>query len=118
MTDQLIHATAADNQIRCMAAVTTNLVGEACRRHQLPRGEEDYRDQGETGEAPVEGSEITGVGEEGWVSSEGGGDRGVGDGEEQEDRAGRSDKPMGRGHHSRHRTVLPAGCRVPAPVSG
>lgn len=33
MTDKLIHATAADNQIRCMAAVTTNLVGEACRRH-------------------------------------------------------------------------------------
>jgi molecular chaperone Hsp33 len=32
-TDKLIHATAADNQIRCMAAVTTNLVGEACRRH-------------------------------------------------------------------------------------
>ena len=32
--DQLIHATAADNQIRCMAAVTTNLVGEACRRHR------------------------------------------------------------------------------------
>ncbi len=34
MTDKLIHATAADNQIRCMAAVTTNLVGEACRRHR------------------------------------------------------------------------------------
>jgi len=33
-TDQLIHATAADNQIRCMAAVTTNLVAEACRRHR------------------------------------------------------------------------------------
>ena len=32
--DKLIHATAADNQIRCMAAVTTNLVGEACRRHR------------------------------------------------------------------------------------
>ncbi|PYT09515.1 MAG: Hsp33 family molecular chaperone HslO [Acidobacteria bacterium] len=32
--DQLIHATAADNQIRCMAAVTTNLVAEACRRHR------------------------------------------------------------------------------------
>src|SRR5258708_34071673 len=32
--DQLIHATAADNQIRCMAAVTTNLVGEGCRRHR------------------------------------------------------------------------------------
>src|SRR5882724_44199 len=34
MPDKLIHATAADNQIRCMAAVTTNLVGEACRRHR------------------------------------------------------------------------------------
>src|ERR1700730_12340339 len=34
MTDKLIHATAADNQIRCMAAVTTDLVGEACRRHR------------------------------------------------------------------------------------
>ncbi|MEK6321731.1 MAG: Hsp33 family molecular chaperone HslO [Acidobacteriota bacterium] len=33
-TDKLIHATAADNQIRCMAAVTTNLVAEACRRHR------------------------------------------------------------------------------------
>ena len=33
-TDKLIHATAANNQIRCMAAVTTNLVGEACRRHR------------------------------------------------------------------------------------
>jgi molecular chaperone Hsp33 len=32
--DKLIHATAADNQIRCMAAVTTNLVAEACRRHR------------------------------------------------------------------------------------
>lgn len=32
--DQLIHAIAADNQLRCMAAVTTGLVGEACRRHQ------------------------------------------------------------------------------------
>src|ERR1044071_3790357 len=32
--DKLIHATAADNQLRCMAAVTTELVGEACRRHQ------------------------------------------------------------------------------------
>jgi molecular chaperone Hsp33 len=31
--DQLIHAIAADNQLRCMAAVTTRLVGEACRRH-------------------------------------------------------------------------------------
>src|ERR1041384_4875752 len=33
-SDQLIHATAADNQLRCMAAVTTRLVGEACRRHR------------------------------------------------------------------------------------
>jgi molecular chaperone Hsp33 len=33
MLDQLVHATAADNQLRCVAAVTTNLVGEACRRH-------------------------------------------------------------------------------------
>ena len=32
--DKLVHATAADNQIRCMAAVTTFLVGEACRRHR------------------------------------------------------------------------------------
>lgn len=32
--DKLIHATAANNQLRCMAAVTTNLVGEACRRHR------------------------------------------------------------------------------------
>lgn len=32
--DNLIHATAADNQLRCMAARTTVLVGEACRRHQ------------------------------------------------------------------------------------
>jgi molecular chaperone Hsp33 len=32
--DQLIHAIAADKQLRCMAAVTTNLVGEACRRHR------------------------------------------------------------------------------------
>lgn len=34
MPDKLIHAMAADNQIRCMAAVTTNLVAEACRRHR------------------------------------------------------------------------------------
>jgi molecular chaperone Hsp33 len=34
MVDKLIHATAAHNQLRCMAAVTTNLVGEACRRHR------------------------------------------------------------------------------------
>src|ERR1043165_58906 len=32
--DKLIHAIAASGQLRCMAAVTTNLVGEACRRHQ------------------------------------------------------------------------------------
>jgi molecular chaperone Hsp33 len=32
--DRLVHATAADNQIRCVAAVTTRLVGEACWRHQ------------------------------------------------------------------------------------
>jgi molecular chaperone Hsp33 len=32
--DKLVHATAANNQIRCMAAVTTNLVAEACRRHR------------------------------------------------------------------------------------
>jgi len=32
-TDLLVHATAADKQLRCMAAVTTNLVAEACRRH-------------------------------------------------------------------------------------
>jgi molecular chaperone Hsp33 len=31
--DILVHATAAGNQLRCMAAVTTGLVGEACRRH-------------------------------------------------------------------------------------
>lgn len=34
MPDVLIHATAADDQLRCVAAVTTNLVGEACRRHR------------------------------------------------------------------------------------
>jgi molecular chaperone Hsp33 len=34
ITDKLIHATAADNRLRCMATVTTNLVGEACRRHR------------------------------------------------------------------------------------
>lgn len=33
-SDKLIRGTAADNQLRCLAAVTTNLVGEACRRHQ------------------------------------------------------------------------------------
>jgi molecular chaperone Hsp33 len=32
--DNLVHATAADNQLRCMAARTTGLVGEACRRHR------------------------------------------------------------------------------------
>lgn len=33
-TDKLVYATAADNQLRCVAAVTTDLVGEACRRHR------------------------------------------------------------------------------------
>ena len=33
-TDRLVYATAADNQLRCVAAVTTSLVGEACRRHR------------------------------------------------------------------------------------
>jgi molecular chaperone Hsp33 len=32
--DRLIHAVAADNQLRCMATVTTDLVAEACRRHK------------------------------------------------------------------------------------
>jgi molecular chaperone Hsp33 len=32
--DRLVHATAADNQLRCLATVTTNLVAEACHRHQ------------------------------------------------------------------------------------
>lgn len=32
--DTLIHGTAADGTVRCMAAVTTNLVAEAARRHQ------------------------------------------------------------------------------------
>jgi molecular chaperone Hsp33 len=32
--DRLIHATAGDGEIRCVAAVTTNLVGEAAQRHQ------------------------------------------------------------------------------------
>ncbi|HZH30320.1 MAG TPA: Hsp33 family molecular chaperone HslO [Pyrinomonadaceae bacterium] len=33
-TDSLVRATAADDGVRCMAAVTTNLVGEAFARHQ------------------------------------------------------------------------------------
>ncbi|HEX8458997.1 MAG TPA: Hsp33 family molecular chaperone HslO [Pyrinomonadaceae bacterium] len=33
-TDSLIRATAADGDVRCMAAVTTNLVAEAVSRHQ------------------------------------------------------------------------------------
>lgn len=32
--DSLIHGTAADGTVRCMAAVTTNLVAEAARRHK------------------------------------------------------------------------------------
>lgn len=32
--DTLVHGTAADGTVRCMAAVTTNLVDEAVRRHQ------------------------------------------------------------------------------------
>lgn len=32
--DFLLHGTAADNTVRCMAVVTTNLVAEAMRRHQ------------------------------------------------------------------------------------
>ncbi len=32
--DSLVRATAADNQLRCIAAVTTNLVSEACHRHR------------------------------------------------------------------------------------
>jgi molecular chaperone Hsp33 len=31
--DMLVHATAADNYVRCMAAVTTNAVAEAAERH-------------------------------------------------------------------------------------
>jgi molecular chaperone Hsp33 len=33
-SDRLVHAMAADNMVRCVAAVTTGLVGEACRRHR------------------------------------------------------------------------------------
>ncbi|HEX8843066.1 MAG TPA: Hsp33 family molecular chaperone HslO [Pyrinomonadaceae bacterium] len=33
--DTLIHGTAANDTVRCMAAVTTNLVAEAARRHDL-----------------------------------------------------------------------------------
>ena len=32
--DSFVRATAAENQLRCFAAVTTNLVGEACQRHR------------------------------------------------------------------------------------
>jgi molecular chaperone Hsp33 len=32
--DILVHGTAADGMVRCMAAVTTNLVAEAARRHE------------------------------------------------------------------------------------
>lgn len=33
--DTLVHGTAADGAVRCMAAVTTNLVAEAARRHAV-----------------------------------------------------------------------------------
>src|SRR5256885_16264695 len=33
--DTLIHGTAADGTVRCMSALTTNLVAEAARRHDL-----------------------------------------------------------------------------------
>ncbi len=33
--DTLVHGTAADGTVRCMATVTTNLVAEAARRHDL-----------------------------------------------------------------------------------
>lgn len=32
--DKVVRATAAENQLRCLAATTTALVGEACRRHR------------------------------------------------------------------------------------
>ncbi len=32
--DRLVHATACDNEVRCVAAVTTNLVAEASKRHR------------------------------------------------------------------------------------
>jgi len=32
--DYLVRATAAGNQMRCISAITTNLVSEACRRHR------------------------------------------------------------------------------------
>jgi molecular chaperone Hsp33 len=34
-SDRLVHGTAEDGTVRCMAAVTTNLVAEAARRHDL-----------------------------------------------------------------------------------
>ena len=34
LEDHLIQATAADSTVRILAAVTTNLTAEACRRHQ------------------------------------------------------------------------------------
>lgn len=35
VADMLVHGTAADGTVRCMAAITTNLVAEAARRHDL-----------------------------------------------------------------------------------
>src|SRR5688572_17998844 len=32
--DKIVRATAAEDQLRCLAATTTQLVGEACRRHR------------------------------------------------------------------------------------